>query len=143
MTPPPIVAPPPAIRTPAPQPVAVAPSPPPKPKPIAPPPPNVIAQRPIPEPEPVRPPPPRQVPAASALRATEVKPAPEVPVPFEGTLGTILYGADRKLAIVDGRIVQVGDDVRGARVVEITPNSVLFRDRQGQLRQLSLDATRR
>jgi len=59
-------------------------------------------------------------------------------IPFEGTLGTILYGADRKLAIVDGRIVQVGDAVRGARVVEITPNSVLFRDPQGRLRRLAL-----
>jgi hypothetical protein len=66
-----------------------------------------------------------------------------VPIPFEGTLGTILYGADRKLAIVDGRIVQVGDEVRGARVVEITPNSVLFRDAQGRLRRLGLDDSRR
>jgi hypothetical protein len=36
----------------------------------------------------------------------------------------------------------VGDDVKGDRVVEITPNSVLFRDRAGQLRQLSLDSRR-
>ena len=42
------------------------------------------------------------------------RPADETPLPFDGSLGTILYGADRKLAIVDGRIVQVGDDVRGA-----------------------------
>ena len=84
-------------------------------------------------------------------RASEDRPAPrparkppveEAPLPFDGTLGTILYGADRKLAIVDGRIVQVGDDVKGARVIEITPNSVLFRDRAGQLRQLSLDSRR-
>ena len=51
----------------------------------------------------------------------------------------VLQHADRKLAIIDGRIVQVGDDVRGARVVEITPNSVLFRDRDGRLRKLSLE----
>jgi hypothetical protein len=62
-----------------------------------------------------------------------------VPLPFEATLGTILYGADRKLAIIDGRIVQVGDSVRGAQVVEITPNSVFFRDREGRLRRLTLD----
>ena len=66
-------------------------------------------------------------------------PPEEVPIPFEGTLGTILYGTDRKLAIVDGRIVQVGDDVRGARVIEITQNSVLFRDQQGRLRRLTLE----
>jgi len=84
------------------------------------------------------------VPAARPTpRPPRPAPAEEAPTPFDASLGTILYGADRKLAIVDGRIVQVGDDVRGARVVEITPNSVLFRDRAGQLRQLSLDASRR
>jgi hypothetical protein len=66
-----------------------------------------------------------------------------VPLPFEATLGTILYGADRKLAIIDGRIVQVGDELRGARVVEIRQNAVFFRDRQGQLRRLSLEDRRR
>jgi hypothetical protein len=70
-------------------------------------------------------------------------PADEVPLPFEAALGTILYGADRKLAIIDGRIVQVGDEVRGAKVVEITQNSVFFRDRQGRLRRLSLDDSSR
>ena len=94
-------------------------------------PPRVVVQKP-PEPEPPRPASPRQV-----------QQAPEVPIPFQGTLGTILYGADRKLAIVDGRIVQVGDDVGGAKVVEITPNSVLFRDRKGQLRRLGLEDSRR
>jgi hypothetical protein len=71
--------------------------------------------------------------------APKTPPAEEVPLPFEATLGTILYGADRKLAIIDGRIVQVGDEVRGARVTEITQNSVFFRDGQGRLRRLSLD----
>jgi hypothetical protein len=97
-----------------------------------------------PVPEPPQPASPRE-PQTSPVSAAAVPPparrppAEEVPLPFEGTLGTILYGADRKLAIIDGRIVQVGDDVRGGRVVEITPNSVLFRDRQGRLRQLTLE----
>ena len=77
--------------------------------------------------------------AAAAPPPVRRPPAEEVPLPFEGTLGTILYGAARKLAIIDGRIVQVGDDVRGARVVEITPNSVVFRDRKGRLRRLTLE----
>ena len=110
---------------------------------MAEPPARPVVQRPLPEPEPVRPPVPRQVPPPSAVRASAGTPAAEVPIPFEGTLGSILYSADRKLAIVDGRIVQVGDEVRGARVVEITPNSVLFRDGQGRLRRLGLDDTRR
>jgi len=53
-------------------------------------------------------------------------------------LGTILYSADRKLAIVDGRIVTIGDDVRGTRIVDITPSAVLLRDGQGRLRRLGL-----
>jgi hypothetical protein len=64
-------------------------------------------------------------------------------IPFEGSLGTILYGSDRKLAIVDGRIVQVGDDVRGARLIDILPDAVLFRDVQGRVRKLSLQDSRR
>lgn len=118
---PPVTRPP--VREPAPEPAQIARAP-----VVAAPPPRPV----VVEPEPRRPAPARQVQAAS-----------EVPVPFQGTLGTILYGSDRKLAIVDGRIVQVGDEVRGARVVEITPNSVLFRDKQGQLRRLGLDDSRR
>jgi hypothetical protein len=59
-------------------------------------------------------------------------------LPFDAELATILYGPDRKLAMVDGRIVGVGDVVRGARVVEITPNAVMLRDPQGRLRRLVL-----
>jgi hypothetical protein len=63
---------------------------------------------------------------------------PETPLPFDAALGTILYAPERRLAIIDGRIVQPGDDVRGARVVDITPTSVLLRDGQGRLRRLTL-----
>jgi hypothetical protein len=60
----------------------------------------------------------------------------EIPLAFEATLGTILYGPDRRLAIIDGRIVGEGDEVRGARIVQITPNAVMLRDAQGRLRRL-------
>jgi hypothetical protein len=63
---------------------------------------------------------------------------PEIPLPFEAALGTILYGPERRLAIIDGRIVQVGDQVNGARVVDITSTDVFLRDGQGRLRQLPL-----
>jgi len=65
-------------------------------------------------------------------------PAPETAQPFDAVLGTILYSPDRKLAIVDGDIVATGDEVRGARVVEITPNAVMLRDGQGRLWRLGL-----
>lgn len=60
------------------------------------------------------------------------------PAPFDAALGTILYAPNRQLAIIDGRIVQSGDDVKGARVVDITPTRVLLRDAGGQPRQLLL-----
>jgi hypothetical protein len=47
------------------------------------------------------------------------------------------------LAIVDGRIVSAGDQVRRARVVDITAGVVLLRDAQGRLRRLSLGASSR
>jgi hypothetical protein len=70
--------------------------------------------------------------------ATRPAASPEVAQPFDAVLGTILYSPDRKLAIVDGRIVAVGDEVRGAKIVEITAAAVTLRDAQGRLRQLTL-----
>jgi hypothetical protein len=64
--------------------------------------------------------------------------SPEVAQPFDAVLGTILYSPDRKLAIIDDRIVAVGDDIRGAKIVEITAAAVMLRDAQGRLRQLTL-----
>jgi hypothetical protein len=59
-------------------------------------------------------------------------------VPFDAVLGTILYSPDRKLAIVDGRIVGIGDGVKGAQIVDITQGMVLLRDEKGRLRSLTL-----
>jgi hypothetical protein len=59
-------------------------------------------------------------------------------VPLDAALGTILYSPDRKLAIVNGRIVGVGDDVNGARIIDITSAMVLLRDAKGRLRSLTL-----
>jgi hypothetical protein len=67
----------------------------------------------------------------------------EVALPFEATLGTILFSPDRKLAIIDGRIVGVGDEIRGARVTDITASAVFLRDAQGRLRRLALGAAGR
>lgn len=81
-------------------------------------------------------------PAAVAEKtAAQARPVPlETAAPFDAVLGTILYSPDRKLAIIDNRIVGVGDEVRGARVTEITAGAVLLRDAQGKLRQLRLGA---
>ena len=86
---------------------------------------------------PARPEPARIEPAPARARPA---PPPEQALPFDAVLGTILYSPDRKLAIIDNRIVGVGDEVRGARVTEITASAVLLRDAQGRLRRLTLGA---
>jgi hypothetical protein len=89
-------------------------------------------------------------PAPRALSASHGAPvrraalrAPDSSAPFDAALGSILYAPDRRLAIIDGRIVSAGDEVRGARVVDIAPGVVLLRDAQGQLRRLALGTAER
>lgn len=82
-------------------------------------------------------------PAADSASLRVVRPperakATPEPTPFDAVLESILYATDRKLAIVDGRIVQPGDVIRGAVIVDITPSSVLLRDATGRPRRLSL-----
>ena len=105
------------------------------------------AQTVLPRPVAAAPLPAPALPGLSSPPGVPVAPAPrrvaeEVALPFEGSLGTILFGPDRALAIVDGRIVGTGDEVRGSRVVEITSNAVMLRDAQGKLRRLSFSTSR-
>ena len=90
---------------------------------------------------PSRPPQIRNVPQPVPRQARPAPPAPKPVLSFDATLETILYSSDRKLAIIDGRIVGVGDLVRGARILEITPTAVMLRDAQGRLRRLALGAS--
>ena len=76
------------------------------------------------------------------LRARPAPPA-ETALPFDAVLGTILYSPDRKLAIIDGRIVGPGDEIRGARIIDITSATVTLRDGQGRLRKLIMDSKAR
>jgi hypothetical protein len=80
--------------------------------------------------------PPRAVPAPLPPRAEGRAPTGG----FDAVLGTILYSSERRLAIIDGRIVGPGDEVRGARVVDIDAASVLLQDGSGRLRRLTLGA---
>jgi hypothetical protein len=82
-----------------------------------------------------------KAPATAATPVTSARqPPPAEPpaLPFVAVLGTILYSPDRKLAIVNDRIVGPGDEVNGATIVDITPTTVLLRDAQGRLRSLTL-----
>jgi len=93
----------------------------------------------------VSPPAPTPVAAITPLEAPQPAPPrarlpllPGSALPFDAVLGTILYSPGRRLAIVDGGIVAPGDEVRGARILEITPDAVLLRDGQGRLKRLGL-----
>ena len=106
--------------------------------------PSRLLRRPSPVQEPVRSAPADSGPAPTAEAPPAPKPPPparprppEVALPFDASLQTILFGPERRLAIVDGRIVGEGDEIKGARVVEITQNAVLLRDGQGRLRRLT------
>jgi hypothetical protein len=99
---------------------------------------------------PVQRPPTSALPSAPFTPPTAVPPRdhrpPAGPIesapPFDASLSTILFSAERKLAIVDGEIVQVGDEIRGARVVAITPADVFLRDEGGRIRRLSVVSPR-
>jgi len=77
-------------------------------------------------------------PAPRSARPSAMQtPVARDPQPFEAALSSILYSADRQLAIIDGRVVGRGDAVRDATVIEISAGAVLLRDSQGRLRRLS------
>jgi hypothetical protein len=60
------------------------------------------------------------------------------PPPFDAVLGKIIGGPERRLAIIDGRLVLPGDHVKGACVIDITATHVLLRDALGHERSLTL-----
>ena len=80
-------------------------------------------------------------PVADARRRSRPA-APSPATPFDAVLETILHSPERQLAMIDGRIVQAGDVVRGATIVEITTTGVLLRDGAGRLRTLVLGGAR-
>lgn len=49
---------------------------------------------------------------------------------------SILYSATRRLAVVDDRVVSVGDSVDSFVVVDITPNAVVFRAPGGEVKRV-------
>jgi len=86
----------------------------------------------------------RETPASLGREPERVRarpaPPPEVALAFEAVIGTILFSPDRKLAIIDGQVVGLGDEVRGARIIDITAGTVILRDRQGRLRRLTMSS---
>jgi hypothetical protein len=68
-------------------------------------------------------------PSAPPARAAKAGPAPlHDPLP---NVSTILVSENRRLALVDGRIVSVGDSVGRRTVAQIEPHAVRFREPSG------------
>jgi hypothetical protein len=51
---------------------------------------------------------------------------------------SILYSPGRRLAIVDNRIVRVGDMVSGGIIVDIVPDAIVVRSAAGEMRRVGL-----
>lgn len=66
------------------------------------------------------------------LRSLDRLPPLSVPV------SSILWSADRQFAVVGGRILEVGDTIDGARIVEIRADALIVRDAAGRLRRAAL-----
>jgi len=61
------------------------------------------------------------------------------PIPdADPVVGTILYSSDRRAAVVDGRIVRIGDMVGTSRVVDILPKAVILDSPEGGRRILEM-----
>lgn len=68
--------------------------------------------------------------------APPIEPAVEV-VP-DPVVESILYSRQRRVALVDGRIVTVGDAVSAGRVVAIEPDAVIVESESGERRRFEL-----
>ena len=81
---------------------------------------------------------PRRVQLSAPPQPTPPQPRPATDaLPFDAALSSILFSADRQLAIIDGRVVGRGDAVRDASRNLDDGGVVLLRDSQGRLRRLS------
>jgi len=59
--------------------------------------------------------------------AQSVKAQKAAPRPLRWTLGSTLVSPQRRTAVINGRVVAVGEKINGARVVEILPAKVRLR----------------
>jgi hypothetical protein len=60
-----------------------------------------------------------------SVEAVAPAPAPAPTLETDPLLASILYSSSRRLAVLDGRIVRVGETVGGSTVVDILPNAVV------------------
>lgn len=85
---------------------------------------------------------PARDPFARAVAVRSMAPSGESPAPATGggwTVSAIMITENRRVAVIDGRVVVPGDTIAGgARVAAVEPQHVVVRDRGGTMRQLRL-----
>lgn len=75
---------------------------------------------------------PTQPPSSGALEDIPL-PGTDAVAPGPGRLTAIVVSPTRRVAVIDGTPVRVGDEVGGARVIEIEPLSVRLRGPEGEV----------
>ena len=75
--------------------------------------------------------------AGESRRFPTAAPAREVAGP-EPTVRSILYSPGRRLAIVDNRIVQIGDRVAGGEISDIEREAIVIKTASGEKRRIAL-----
>lgn len=91
----------------------------------------------------VRPPEwPRNPFASTAMRPVETVAAPAIPIETEPDLvvASILHSDDRRLAVVNGRIVRSGDRIGSSTIVEIQARAIVVEAPGGKRRVVGLRA---
>jgi hypothetical protein len=90
-----------------------------------------VATSPPPEPTPAPRPQPRPSIGTRGADRPDGGAVPASPDPLPA-VGGVLISADRKLAVVEGAVVAIGDKVGAHTVAGIEPNAVIFRDAAGR-----------
>ncbi len=75
--------------------------------------------------------------AKYAANPKPVKKAAPVPKPEPMRLSSIIYSPERKVAIIDGQMLSIGDRIRGAELVSLTRDSARL-VRKGKVIKLQL-----
>jgi hypothetical protein len=86
------------------------------------------------------PPTPAQNPAAAVPGALDQIEKPRVPVLADPVVRSILYSAERRAALVDNRIVGIGDRVNAGQIVEIEPDAIIVETPRGERRRFVVRA---
>lgn len=80
----------------------------------------------------------RRAQAPEIVEVVEGEPPPAAVPDADPVVASILYSSDRRIAMVDGRIVRIGDTIGRSKVVDILPKAVVIQSAEGERKTLEL-----